>query len=129
MTDRDVPTSFNPDRPNRLPPALAGFLRHHEYAALLHPTNLGTVLVVKAPDDDIRSVRGRVPIDTRHELYSHPASPVIRMVTRIYDQPEQPLALETFVNVADPDQRADYAALSRQDELVMLFYGQDVNHA
>jgi len=51
------------------------------------------------------------------------------MVTRIYDQPEHPLAFENFVNVGDPDQRDDYEALSRQDELVMLFYNQEVNHA
>jgi hypothetical protein len=51
------------------------------------------------------------------------------MVTRIYDQPERSLAFETFVNVGDPDQRADYEALSRQDELVMLFYDQTLNHA
>src|SRR6266496_4288409 len=98
MTDRDLPTGINPDRPNQLPPELAIFLRQHQYAALLHATDLGTVLVVKAPDHDIQSVRGRVPIATRHELHSHPASPVIRMVTRIYDQPQQPLAFETFVN-------------------------------
>ena len=47
----------------------------------------------------------------------------------IYDQPSRPLAFETFVNVGDAVQRADYEALSRQDELVMLFYDQAVKHA
>jgi hypothetical protein len=129
MTDRDVPNRFNPDRPNQLPPELAGFLRQHRYAALLHPTDLGTALIVKAPGHDIASVRGYVPIRLSHELYAHPDSPVIRMVARIYDRPEHPLAFENFVNVGDPDQRDDYEALSRQDELVMLFYDQAVNHA
>jgi hypothetical protein len=129
MTDRDIPNRFNPDRPNQLPPELAAFLRDQHYAALLHPTDLGTALVVKAPGHEIASVRGRVPIGFNHELYAHPAAPVIRMVTRIYDQPDRSLAFETFVNVGDPDQRADYEALSRQDELVMLFYDQTLNHA
>src|SRR5215210_3902893 len=129
MTDRDVPTRFNPERPNQLPPELAAFLRLQQYAALLHATDLGTALVVKAPGHEIASVHGRVPIGFNHELYAHPASPVIRMVTRIYDQPARPLAFETFVNVGDPDQRADYQALARQDELVMLFYDQAVTHA
>ena len=129
MTDRDVPNRFNPERPNQLPPELATFLGQYRYAALLHATNLGTVLLVKAPGHEIASVRGRVPIATRHELHSHPASPVIRMVTRIYDLPDRPLALETFINVGDPDQRTDYEALSRQDELLMLFYNEQLQHA
>src|SRR5215212_5891808 len=129
MPDRDLSSRFNPDRPNQLPPELAAFLRGHQYAALLHATDLGTALIVKAPGQEIASARGRVPIGFNHELYAHPASPVIRMVTRIYDQPASSLAFETFVNAGDPDQRADYEALSRQDELVMLFYDQAVNHA
>jgi hypothetical protein len=129
MTDRDLPTSFNPDRPNQLPPELAAFLRHQQYAALLHATDLGTALIVKAPGHEIASARGRVPIGFNHELYDHPASPVIRMVTRIYDQPDRHLAFETFVNAGDPDQRADYQALSRQDELVLLFYDESLSHA
>jgi len=42
-------------------------------------------------------------------------------MTRIYDQPQRPLALETFVNVDDPQQRADYAALAAQDNVYLLF--------
>jgi hypothetical protein len=129
MTERDLPTRFNPERPNQLPPELAAFLRQQQYAALLHATDLGTALIVKAPSAEIASVRGRVPIGFNHELYAHPASPVIRLLTRIYDQPNRPLALETFINVGDPDQRSDYAALTRQDELHLLFYDEQLRHA
>src|SRR4051794_38151843 len=115
MTDRDVPHRFNPERPNQLPPELTAFLRGQEYAALLHGSNIGTVMVAKLPTPDIHSIGGRVPILQSHELYDHHASPVIRMVTRIFDRPVFPLTLETFVNVGDPDQRADYDVLSRQD--------------
>ena len=66
-----------------VPPELAEFLWSQEYVALLHATNHGTVLVVKMPRHEIASVRGRVPIEVRQELYSHPAAPVIRLVTRI----------------------------------------------
>ena len=129
MPDRDLPHRFNPDRPNQLPPELATFLRDQRYAALLHATNLGTALILKAPGHEIASARGLAPIGFNHELYNHPASPVIRMVTRIYDQPTSSLSFETFVNVGDPDQRMDYEALAYQDELVMLFYNQAVQHA
>jgi hypothetical protein len=112
-----------------LPPELAEFLLSQQYAALLHSTNQGTILVVKMPRYEITSVRGRVPIEIRHELYSHPAAPVIRMVTRIYDQPDSSVALETYVNVADEVQRADYAALRDSSSLLMLFYDDQVQHS
>jgi hypothetical protein len=67
--------------------------------------------VVKAPNREIQSVRGRVPIRVIHELFNHPAAPVIRITVRIYDQPQNPLALETFINVENPQQRSDYAAI------------------
>ncbi len=101
-----------PQHGAKLPPELAAFLLGQQYAALLHATNL----------------RGRVPIEIRHELYSHPLSPVIRMVTRIYDQPASSVALETYVNVADADQRADYATLRDNSSLLMLFYDELAQH-
>lgn len=120
------PTSFQHGA--ELPPELAQFLLGQQYAALLHATNHGTVLVVKMPRYEIASVRGRVPIEIRHELYAHPTSPVIRMVTRIYDQPHSAIALETYVNVEDPAQRADYAALRHSSTLLIVFYDDQVQH-
>jgi hypothetical protein len=118
----------NPDQPGALPPDLAAFLKDHQYAALLQPTDRGAVLLVKAPGPEIERVRGRVPIAIRHELYRHPASPVVRMVTRIYDQPDSSLGLEAFVNVDDEQQRSDYGELARQDELGLLFYDEELRH-
>lgn len=117
-----------PQRPSPLPPDLAEFLRGQEYACLTQATDVGTVFVVKAPRRDIASVQGRVPIGMRYELYQHPQAPVIRIVTKIYDQSDRPLALETFVNVQDEQQRADFAALANQDELYILFYDETLTH-
>src|SRR5436305_15005959 len=128
MPDRDLPNRFHPERPNQLPPELAAFLREQRYAAILHGSNLGTILVAKVPTPDLRTLGGRMPISQEHQLFDHIASPVIRMVTRFHDRPLTPLFLETFVNVGDPDQRADYDVLSRHDELEMLFYDEAVTH-
>src|SRR5204862_2246429 len=99
MPERPTHHDSAPDHPSELPPELAEFLKDQPIAALLHGTeNLGTVLAVKAPRQEIRSVQGRVPIELRHELYQHPAAPVVRMVTRIYDRPDSSLALETFIS-------------------------------
>src|SRR5690349_17039416 len=82
-----------PVRASTLPPELAEFLRGQEYACLTQATDRGTVLVVKAPRREIRSVRGRVPIGLRFELYQHPRAPVIRILTTVHDRPDRPLAL------------------------------------
>jgi hypothetical protein len=114
--------------PNALPAELAGFLKVQPYACLSQATDRGTVLVLKAPGHEIERVRGQIPIQLRHELYQYPMAPVMRMVVALYDQPARPLAFETFVNVEDPQQRADYAALATQPELHLLFYDEHLAH-
>src|SRR5262245_41993527 len=123
MTEGDPPSL----PPNELPPELAAFLQDQRYACLTHATNQGTVLVLKTPRSEIESVRGTVPIQVRHELHRHPSAPVIRMVVTIYDQPTRPLAFDTFINVADPEQRDDFAALASQTELHLLFYDEQLH--
>ena len=117
-----------PERPNELPPELADFLRDQLYACLTHPTDRGTVLVMKAPRREIESIRGALPVQVRHELHQHPTAPVIRMEVIIYDDPARPLAFESFINVEDGQQRSDYAALAEQPELHMLFYDESLAH-
>lgn len=114
--------------PNALPKELADFLKERPFACVTQATDQGTVLVVKAPNREIQSLRGRVPIHVSHELFNHPAAPVIRITVRIFDQPRNPLALETFINVEDSQQRSDYAGLSNQATLDMLFYDEILRH-
>jgi hypothetical protein len=130
MKERPDPNAHSrePLHPSSLPPELAQFLQGQEYACITYPTDQGTVFVVKAPRRDIESARGTVPIHLRHELYEHPSAPVVRMVTTIYDQPTNPLKLETFFNVGDPEQRSDYAALSGQEHVHFLFYDEALTH-
>jgi hypothetical protein len=105
-----------------LPPALGAFLRGVDLAAVTTETNLGTVLVVKAPIEAIVGLTGEVPIGIDHQLYRQPSAPVIRMVTGFYDQPLDPLLFETFFNVGDPQQRREYELLSQQEELPIVVY-------
>ncbi len=94
----------------------------------MQATDQGTAFVVKLPGREIESVQGRVLIRMTHELYAQTTAPVIRTVLRIYDQPESHLALETYTNVEDEVQRADFASLGRQDRFVMLFYDEKLTH-
>jgi hypothetical protein len=123
-----APVPFEPVEQAVLPPDMAAFLRTKEVACLMHETNHGTVFVVKLPATEIQSLGGRVPMHVRHELYQHPAAPVIRTVIRIFDRPENPLGLEMFTNVEEADQRADFARLAGQQNIHLLFYDEQLNH-
>lgn len=114
--------------PSPLPEELAEFLKDKDYVGLLHGTDQGTVVVIKVPGQEIVSVRGRVATHIRHELHRQPAAPVIRTVVKIYDQPDRPLALESFTNIDDEIQRTDFAALANQKTLLMLFYDEALSH-
>jgi len=117
-----------PLQPFELPEQLAAFLRGKDYACVTQATDQGTVFVVEAPAREIGSLSGRVPMRVSHDLYQHPQAPVIRTVVKIYDQPDRPLAFETFMNVDEPDQWRDFANLAEQDELLLLFYDETLSH-
>src|SRR5438093_1267997 len=120
--------SGEPLEPSPLLPELAEFLRDIDVACLVQGTDQGTVFVLKLSSADIDSARGAVPIELRHELYAHPAAPVIRTILVIYDQPEAHLALETFTNIEDEDQRETFAALAQQEAFLLLFYDEQLAH-
>lgn len=88
----------------------------------------GTVYVVKAPGRDIADMQGPILMEISHELHQHDLAPVIRTTMRIHDQPDRPLALESFINVAEDDQWADFAQLSEQENLLFLFYDERLTH-
>ena len=118
-----------PVQPISLPPELAEFLaRQGPYAAVTQATDLGTAHVLKAPAQEIIRARGIVPIHIQHALYEHRAAPVIRTLLTVYDVPQQPLRFEVFCNVADPSQREDFAALSDQENYLLLFYDERLRH-
>src|SRR6266540_3023158 len=120
--------SGEPLEPSPLPAELAEFLRDKDVACLMQGTDQGTAFVLKLPTQDIESARGRVVIQLRHELYAHPAAPVIRTLLTLYDQPDRPLALETFTNIRDEDQRNCFAILAHQEALLLLFYDEELTH-
>ena len=107
---------------------MAAFLHTQDLACLLWGTDQGSAFVVKLPAREIRSIRGRVPIRVRHELYEHPSAPVIRTVVTISDQPQRPLALESYTNVEDEQQRTEFAALADQARYLLLVYDERLQH-
>lgn len=111
-------------QPEGLPPELAEAFRGQRYACVTVATDQGTALFIKAPALEISRIPSPVPIRLQHFLYQHPAAPVIRMLLTIYDQPSSPLAMDTFINVEDGQQRAEYAALADQERIPLLFHDE-----
>jgi hypothetical protein len=108
---------------------MAAFLMSQgPYACLTQTTDQGTAYVLKAPASEIARARGTVPLFVRHQLFGLPSAPVIRTVLTLYDVPQHPLRFESFINVAADDQRADFAALADQNQLMLLFYDEQLRH-
>lgn len=117
--------------PFELPEALKEYLsqtRADEYVMVTSTTNQGTVHVVKAPEWDIAGMRGNIPMRVTHELHRELEAPVIRSVVKIYDDPQHPLALETFTNVRDEEQRRNFDTLSIQPHYIFTFYNEHLQH-
>jgi len=118
-----------PHFPAVLPPDLAEFFRRAApYSCLTQATSEGVAYVIKAPAADLATLRGRIPIGLRHELYELPTASVIRTVLTIMDRPQHPLLVETFCNVTDESQQADFAALADQERLLLLLYDEQLRH-
>src|SRR5712692_9011204 len=115
--------------PIPLPPELADFLAQQgAFACVTQATDKGVAHVLKAPAAEIVRARGTVPVHVQHALIDHPSAPVIRTVLSIYDVPRHPLRFESFINVAEPSQRQDFAALAEQEFLMLLFYDEALRH-
>src|SRR5712692_587330 len=118
--------SYQPAKTEALSPELAEFLRRQDYGCLTQPTDRGPAYLLKVRDSDISTLVGPVPIWLRRELFETPSAPVIRTVVRLYDRPKTPLCLESFINIADSVQRAEFASLAAQERLLFLFYDQQL---
>lgn len=109
-----------------LPPSLAAFLRTQSHALLLHDTDQGAVLVLKAPSTDIDDLRGHVEVLVRYELYQLIQGPVIRLFFAAGFP--NPLVMETFVNPADPEQMRDLEDALKRDHLRMVCYDEHLRY-
>ena len=108
-----------------LPPELAEYLGSRDVASVLTTTGEGTTLVILAPDPELASIVGGVPIGVAPELHLMADAPVIRLVTRFFDVPDDPIAFEAFIDPGDPAQREQFRAITDQEGLPIHLY----NHA
>jgi hypothetical protein len=76
----------------------------------------------------ISKFTGNVLMRGTHELHREPQAPVIRSVVKIYDDPMHPLAIETFTNVRDDEQRRNFDTLTGQPMYIFTLYNPQLTH-
>ncbi len=104
--------------------ALVEAMRDEECACVTARTTDGTAFVVKAPADEIDRLSGPLSVAVAHELYAAATAPVLRTLLIFRDDPQRPFVVETFTNIADPAQRADFAQLAEQETAAVEFYDE-----
>lgn len=114
--------------PAALPEPLRAFLRDNEHAMLTIGTNIGAVLLVKAPSRDIESCRGRRAMQLDYELHENEYGPLLRLVLSVPDERLGTLLLETFCNLADPDQLREWRELLSGAPIKLAFYDEHLVH-
>lgn len=125
--ERETPHRREPDWAE-LPPAIADAIRSDVSACVMADTIHGTAFVVKAPTPEIEVMGGTLPLAMNYELHFTPLAPVVRVVFWIFDRPTTPYCMETFVNVADPQQQREFASLADQTEFQLHFYDEELRH-
>jgi len=113
--------------PNELTPELRTVFEQHGYGCLAVESTVGVLHLCHAPDRDIESFRGK-PALTQWQLIEMPTAPLVRLEAVIYDNPLQPYRFESFLNIGEEDQLNVLAQLAGQEELHLVFFGDDLEY-
>lgn len=112
---------------NELPPELREVFERTGYGCLAVETNIGVVHVCHAADADVEGFANK-PVWSQWQLIQMPTAPLVRLALVILDRPDSSYQLESFLNVAEPDQLQALVQLASQDQLYLDFYGDDLTH-
>ena len=84
--------------------------------------NEQAAIVVKAPRATCEGLRGPIPIGYRPEAGFYPSGAVIRLVLDFFDKPDDPLGLDTFLNVASADHLQLLRVLQAQPAIIVHLF-------
>ena len=87
-----------------------------------------TAFIIKADAQLIEGFHGPLPISYRAELGLYPTSAVLRLALGLYDRVDAPCVFDTFFNLTDVEQLADFRRLLEQAELQIHFLDMDAEH-
>jgi hypothetical protein len=110
-----------------LPTEIRDVFAQVDKGCLAAETNIGVVHICHAPDIDIQGFADK-PVWYQWQLIKMPTAPLIRLELAIIDQPLNPYKFESFLNVAEADQVRVLNQLANQDELYLVFYGDNLKY-
>ena len=97
------------------------------YGCLTAETDVGVVHVCHAADQDIDGFVDQ-PVSSQWQLIEMPTAPLIRLEMIIFDRPDSPYLFESFLNVAEKDQAYILDELTRQHQLHLAFFGDELEY-
>ena len=112
---------------NQLPREIREVFEKTGYGCVAAENNIGIVHVCHASDADIEGFRDK-SVWSQWQLIKMPTAPLIRLLLEVMDRPEDPYRFESFLNVAAEDQVEVLAELANQEELYMVFHGDDLGY-
>jgi hypothetical protein len=112
---------------NELTPELRAVFEEYSYGCLAVESSEGVLHLCHAPDEDIEDFRGK-PAAFRWQLVEMPTAPLVRLEAFIFDNPIAPFRFESFLNVGDEEQLNVLSQLASQEELHLVFFGDDLEY-
>jgi hypothetical protein len=112
---------------NELTPEIRSVFEQYGYGCLAMESSAGVLHLCHAPDRDIEGFRGK-PAAFRWQLVEMPTAPLVRLEAIIFDNPIAPFRFESFLNVGEEEQLNVLAQLAGQEELHLVFFGDDLEY-
>jgi len=75
---------------------------------------------LRMSEQEWKRLRGPISIKTEAQAVKTPYGTVPRIIMRIYDDPQHPLQLESFLNTENPDHSKDFD-LYKKSEYILIF--------
>jgi hypothetical protein len=107
-----------------LPHTVAVRLREHELTLVIFSTTEGTHLAIKASKQRIEELAQPQIVALHSKLHRHPAAPVIEIGVRLAGRGRPSLDVRTYLNVAEPNHRAELIRLAEHPEFDILLYDE-----
>lgn len=90
--------------------------------------NEQAAIIVKAERATCEGLRGPIPIGYRAELGMYPSGAAIRLAIDFFDHPDDPLSMDTFLNVAQADHLRLLRVLAAQPVIVIHLFDEAIDY-
>lgn len=110
-----------------MPEQMKEIFRKIGYGYLPEWTDRGCTMFVRHNRSTIETTRGAVYY-IRLELYEVAGCPLIRLLTTIFDRPDDPLVMECFLNIQSEHQQPIIYALTEQETITFHWYDEEFKY-